>query len=165
MKNLYILVLIALNLCVTLSGCSKSSSKSTNTGTTPTHPAKPDSTGMVSVSAIEARWSIVSDTVANTNNYYYMSGGDAFYPPSGNYIGGTNDYLTFNTNGSTSGSEDGVSAMGSYQLLVDSGISMSLRPDLMNARVVTLTTNALTITGRATGANGSMLVETIYLTK
>ncbi len=85
---------------------------------------------MVSASAIEAKWSIVSDTVANTNNYYFMSGGDAFYPPSGNYIGGPNDYLTFNTNGSTSGSEDGVSAMGSYQLLVDSGISMSLRkPD------------------------------------
>jgi hypothetical protein len=160
MKTTLFSLLFLVGVYGILPGCKKSNSGPGNKGDSSTTTNKTDSSTYVSVSLLAAKWSIVSDTVTNVNNFSI----DFYTPPSRHYIGGPNDYITFTTAGVVSGIEDSVAIAGTYTLSANSGITLSMLPSMAHGTVTTLTANALTITGRNTSANGSSwLTETISL--
>jgi hypothetical protein len=101
------------------------------------------------------RWNIVSDSIANINNYWDNTG----EPIPGFYSGVPNDYFNFLSNGTCTASEIGLTGSGTYQLLPDSGISISLKPALKKAKILILTASALKIVGSDTSATGGILNE------
>jgi|HubBroStandDraft_6_1064221.scaffolds.fasta_scaffold206152_2 hypothetical protein len=151
--------------CLILASCSKSNHGAPSAGPIPSPPPKIDSSTYVSVNSLVGKWSIADDTLSNANNYFFTEGGDSYYPPAVNYHGGPNDYLTFNSDGTYNGSENGVVSAGNYLLQANQGISISSRPPLTFGRVVTLTADSLTIVGEATSLNGGTAIETLYLKK
>jgi hypothetical protein len=163
MKKPVFYLLLLSGCCLILSSCSKSKDSSPSTAPIPSPPAKIDSSSYVSVDSIIGKWSIAEDTLSNTNNYFFSEGGDTYYPPAVNYLGGANDYLTFNSDGTYSGSENGNFSAGSYQLLANQGISISSRPPLTAGKIVSLKADSLTIVGAATSLNGGTAIETLYL--
>lgn len=159
MKNSLFLFLILAGGYAILPACRKSTAQPSRTDSTTTKTTV-DSSTFASVSLLAERWSIVRDTVTNVNNYTI----DFYTPPSRNYVGGPNDYVSFTTGGVISGSEDSVAITGTYTLSANKGIALSMLPALSHATITTLTSDSLTITGTATGGNGSSsLAETIYL--
>ena len=157
MKNGLFLFLILAGGYAILPSCKKSSAQPSKTDSTTTKTTV-DSSTFASVSLLAARWSIVRDTVTNSGGFSI----DFYTPPSRNYVGGPNDYVTFTTGGVVSGSEDSVAIKGTYALSANKGIVLSMLPALSNATITTLTSDSLTITGTASNGSGS-LAETIYL--
>lgn len=115
--------------------------------------SKPSDTTVI----FAARWNIVSDSIANINNYWNSEG----EPIPGFYTGGPNDYFNFFSNGTYTGSENGSTGSGTYQLLPDSGISISDRNALGKAKILVLTRNTLKIIGSDTSSTGGILNEII----
>ena len=165
MKNLLFATLLLCGCYLFLPSCSKSSARPPANPDTTTPPTQPDSTGLVAADSVIAKWTLVEDTVANTNNYFIDEGGFPYYPASGNYTGGAGDYLNLQAGGIYTGSENGVTGGGTYQLLQTRGISISSRPALADAKITALTDTTLTISGSATSINGGTLTETLYLKK
>lgn len=160
MKNVIFLLLVLAGGFLVYPGCKKSSSSPSDTNNSGGSTPKTDSSTYVSVSQLAAKWSIVSDTVTNVNNFTV----DFYEPPSRNYIGGPNDYISFTAAGVVSGTEDSVAIAGTYALGDDSTITLSMLPALSHAKITKITANALTIAGVNTAGNGnSSLSETIYL--
>jgi hypothetical protein len=164
MKNLLFATLLLCGFYLFLPSCSKSSAKPPVTSDSTTR-TQPDSNGTVPADSVIAKWTVVEDTVANTNSYFFDQGGFPYYPNSGNYTGGANDYLTLQTGGTYTGSENGIAGAGTYQLLQARGISISSRPALTKAKITALTATTLTISGSDMSSNGGVLTETLYLKK
>ncbi len=165
MKNLFFVLLFMAGGYLILPSCGKSNANPAGNSDSTVNHTQPDSTGMVPADSVEFRWSVVEDTISNTNSYFVDEGGFPYYPASGNYTGGPNDYVSLQTGGVYSGSENGVSGGGSYMLLPNSGISISSRPAFTKATITTLTDSTMTISGSSTSINDGVLTETLYLKK
>jgi hypothetical protein len=165
MKKPVFFLFLWLGCCLIASSCHKSNNASPSPSPIPSPPPKIDSSTYVSVDSLVGKWLIIEDTLSNSNNYFFTEGGDSYYPPAVNYHGGPNDYLTFNSDGTYSGSENGVVSAGNYLLQANQGISISSRPPLTSGKVVTLRADSLTIVGEATSMNGGTAIETLYLKK
>lgn len=148
------LFIVFLSIICLIVACSKNASTVARTnanGDTANH-TPPDTT-----TTLIARWTVVSDSLANIKSYTFSDG----EPIPGLYIGGPNDYFNFLANGTYTASEGGFSGSGTYQLLPNSGISISPKPALKKAKILQLTRNALKIYGSDTSLHGGILIETL----
>lgn len=107
---------------------------------------------------IYGRWSVINDTLSNTNDFYISAGS----PVPGNYIGSPGDYYDFEPGGVLNLHENNQSYSTTYQLLPDNKISIP-KVEFTMGTIEVFTAHNLSIYGTDTSSNGGVVVETLNL--
>jgi hypothetical protein len=111
------------------------------------------------------KWSVVNDTIANVNNYYFLEGGIGYEPDPGNYIGSPADYYDFRSTGIVYVHENGFTDSSGYQLIGDTILVIPAKIEFDSASIISLTANSATIRGIQHSPNGGQITETLFLKK
>lgn len=118
-----------------------------------------------SVTLVQGDWKIVKDSSTNIGNYFFTENGQIWYPTPGVYMGKSEDYWKFSSNGVVSIRANQNNYSSTYTLYANNRLVIK---DLLvhdTARVITLTTNNFTFQMSAVSANGGQFFRRIYLNK
>lgn len=139
-------ILATLCCFLLLSGCKKGG---TSSGT---------DTGGSSTPTLLGRWQVVKDSIV-VNNFAFSSG---LIPIPGVYIGSSNDYYDFQSDGNVTIYEGGPVGSSPYQLLPGNQLLIT-RFDWGNVTLTTFTSTNLTWEKAITSSNGGTYYRKAYL--
>jgi hypothetical protein len=145
MKPVLLVLLVFLGLSCIIPSCQKSSNNSTGS--------------QDSVMALTGKWSIVSDSLANINNYTFSGG----YPVPGFYTGVPADFWEFLQSGQLNVHENNNDYHSSFQLQPNHLIVIADKVEFKDAVIDTLTPHSCTIHGSDTSSNGGIVIEILIL--
>lgn len=149
------LLLLLTCTVVLISACTKDPDVQTN-GT----PTLADS-----VALVQADWKVVKDSSTNIGNYYFVENGQTLYPTPGVYMGRSEDYWKFSSNGVVAVRTNQNNYTSTYQLYPNNRLVVKDMLVHDTAHVVTLTANNFTFQWSAVGANGGQYFRRVYLSK